>query len=66
MSAILFSAWQATTHAWHPEHLSRSMTIPQRGMLHSLNVKFQKAVEKVLDPLFLLFGGLRLCHLILI
>src|SRR3990172_3744275 len=43
MSAILFSAWQATTHAWHPEHLSRSMTIPQRGIPNPLNVKFQNS-----------------------
>jgi hypothetical protein len=29
----LFSALQAVEHAWQPTHLSRSITIPHRGML---------------------------------
>jgi hypothetical protein len=29
----LFSALQAVVHAWQPTHLSKSITIPHRGML---------------------------------
>src|SRR4030042_7166370 len=41
MRATLFSAWHATTQAWHPEHLSRSVTIPQRGIPHPQNSKHE-------------------------
>ena len=32
---VLFSMRQATVQLWHAKHLSRSMTIPQRGMTAS-------------------------------
>src|SRR3990172_2769309 len=33
---MLFSIWQAMTHAWHAVHLSRSITIPHLLMPSSL------------------------------
>src|SRR3989304_2946976 len=35
-NGTLFSTLQATTHAWQPVHLSRSIAIPQRGMMFAL------------------------------
>jgi hypothetical protein len=36
LSGTLFSALQATTHAWQPVHLSKSMTIAHRGITEIL------------------------------
>jgi hypothetical protein len=38
---MLFSALQAMTQAWQAVHLSRSITIPQRGIVRSFTKPYK-------------------------